>query len=219
MTSTSGTSEDTSDGLPGEAGGDIDTDLATDAGSDDGASAAPSQASGSRQLLEWVLIIAGALAVALVVRSVAFQAFFIPSGSMENTLLIHDRVLVNKLAYRFHDIRRGDVVVFKRPPAEIGNPEIKDLIKRVIGLPNETIEGVNGQVYVNGHPLEEPYVKGGPLEGIPLTRTTLGAHQYLVLGDNRGNSNDGRFFGPIDGKLIVGRAFVKVWPITDLSQL
>src|SRR6202011_2692996 len=115
----------------------------------------PRRRSGLRNTIEWVVIIGAALLVALVIKSFLFQAFYIPSESMEPTLRPGDRVLVNKLSYDLHAIHRGDIVVFKRPPSEANDPTIKDLIKRVIGLPGETISGSGGQVYINGKVLKE----------------------------------------------------------------
>jgi len=161
--------------------------------------------------------VAAALITALLIKTFLLQAFYIPSDSMNPTLVQHDRVLVNKLSYHFHDIHRGDVVVFKRPPGE-DDPTIKDLIKRVIGLPGETVEGRDGQVLINGRALHEPYVPKGvqtadfPAQKIPVDK-------YWVMGDNRGNSKDSRVFGPIAKNLIVGRAFIRVWPISKISLL
>jgi signal peptidase I len=93
------------------------------------------QASRAHRIREWILIVVAAVSVALIVRATVVQAFFIPSESMVPTLKVHDRLLVDKVSYRVHDIRRGDIVVFRRPPAET-DPTVKDLIKRVIGLPS-----------------------------------------------------------------------------------
>jgi signal peptidase I len=174
--------------------------------------------SSARAIVEWVVILVAALTVAIVVKTFLIQAFFIPSGSMEPTLKPGDRVLVNKLSYKLHSIHRGDIVVFKRPPSEADDPTIKDLIKRVIGLPGDTIEGRDGTVYINGQPLKEPYLPAGTVtSSLPLT--TVPAGSYFVMGDNRGNSKDSRFIGPIPGHLIVGRAFVRVWPVSGLGLL
>src|SRR5205814_8900224 len=100
-------------------------------------------------LRELPILIAVALILALLIKQFLVQAFYIPSESMENTLHVGDRVLVNKLSYHLHDVHHGDIVVFKRPPAEAGEPAIKDLIKRVIGLPGDTSESRDGVVYVN----------------------------------------------------------------------
>lgn len=177
-----------------------------------------SQRSSFRGAVEWVAIIAAALLVALVVKTFLIQAFYIPSGSMEPTLKPGDRVLVNKLSYRLHGVHRGDIVVFKRPPSEADDPTIKDLIKRVIGLPGDTIEGRGGQVFINDRELNEPYLPDGTVTN-SLTRYTVPPGQYFVMGDNRGNSKDSRFIGPIAAHLIVGRAFVRVWPLSGVGLL
>jgi signal peptidase I len=174
--------------------------------------------SSSRAIIEWVVIIVAALTVAIVVKTFLIQAFYIPSGSMEPTLKPGDRVLVNKLSYKLHDVHRGDIVVFKRPPNEADDPTIKDLIKRVIGLPGDRIEGRDGFVYINGQPLKEPYLPAGTLTtSLPLQSVPPG--QYFVMGDNRGNSKDSRFIGTIPKHLIVGRAFVRVWPLSGIGLL
>ena len=173
-----------------------------------------------RTILEWAAVIAGGIVIALVVEAFLVQAFWIPSPSMVPTLEVGDRVLVNKLAYKLHDVHRGDVVVFERPPeARNGSDsEIKDLIKRVVAVGGDTLEGRDGRVYVNGELIEEPYLEPGTrTEGLPLQ--TIPEGQVFVMGDNRENSEDSRIFGPIDEDTIVGRAFVKVLPITDLGWL
>jgi signal peptidase I len=173
--------------------------------------------SNAKSILEWVGVIVGALLVALVIKTFLLQAFYIPSRSMEPTLRIGDRVLVNKLSYKAHDINRGDIVVFERPKDEPPDA-IKDLIKRVIALPGETISTQNGQVYIDGRPLREPYLPTGTVtDNLPPTKIPEG--EVFVMGDNRGDSRDSRFFGPIDEDLIVGRAFVRIWPITHLGFL
>jgi signal peptidase I len=172
---------------------------------------------GVRNLVEWVAIVVGALAVALIVKTFFIQAFFIPSLSMYPTLDEGDRVLVNKLSYKVHDIHRGDIVVFERPK---GQPEsdIKDLIKRVIGLPGDTIEAKDGVVYIDDKALSEDYlVEGVTTDNLP--RQEIPAGHIWVMGDNRGDSADSRVFGPIDEDTVVGRAFVRVWPIPDISLL
>jgi signal peptidase I len=173
--------------------------------------------SSTRSMIEWVLVVTGALAVALVIRTFFLAAFFIPSESMVATLEKGDRVLVNKLSYKLHDVHRGDIVVFKRPPGE-KDPQVKDLIKRVIGLPGEVVEGKDGHVIINGEELQEPYLQPG------VTTTTFGpetvpAGMVWVMGDNRSNSFDSRQFHSISQNLIVGRAFVRVWPLSRLGWL
>ena len=172
-----------------------------------------------RTVVEWLVIAGGALLVALIIKTFLLQAFYIPSESMTPTLKVNDRVLVNKLSYDLHPIHRGDIVVFKNPPNQ--GTVTKDLIKRVIGLPGETVEFRDDHVLINGKVLDEPYLKGGVLTEAdgPVAKATLGKNQYFVMGDNRPNSHDSRFFGPIPKSLIIGRAFVRVWPVTDLNLM
>jgi signal peptidase I len=172
---------------------------------------------GFRNLLEWVLIIGGAFLVAFVVKTFLIQAFFIPSGSMLPTLHEDDRVLVNKLSYDLHDVHRGDLVVFERPEGETAG-QIKDLIKRVVALPGERVEARDGHVYINGDLLEEPYLPDGT-QTTNLEPQTVPEGHVFVMGDNRGDSMDSRVFHAIDEDLIVGRAFVRVWPLTHLGLL
>ena len=179
--------------------------------------AEPDGRSGVRNVVEWVAIVVGAFAVALVVKTFLIQAFYIPSESMFPTLTEDDRVLVNKLSYQLHDVRRGDLVVFERPPSE-PDSTIKDLIKRVIALEGETVEERDGRIYVDGRLLQEPYLREG-VESHNLTRTVVPEGHVFVMGDNRAASRDSRFFGPISTDLIVGRAFVQVWPVPELELL
>lgn len=180
-----------------------------------------------RSLIEWVAVIIGALVVALVVKTFLFQAFYIPSASMEPTLEKGDRVLVNKLSYDLHDVHRGDIVVFELPDDQVGADGIKDLIKRVIGLPGDTIETRDGAVYIGDRLLDEPYLPegmrtgdGGP-NNPGIERQVIPEGTVFVMGDNRGNSHDSRYAdrGPIPIDSIVGRAFVLVWPPTAVGGL
>jgi signal peptidase I len=197
-----------------------------------------------REIVEWVVVIAGALLVAVVIKTFLFQAFYIPSTSMEPTLKVGDRVIVNKLSYRLHDPHRGDVVVFRRPAdhaetvtvkacdghdvtitrsAALAEEKVDDLIKRVVALPGETIERrSDGHIYINGSLLNEPYVASSvatPPFSFDAQCITIPDHSVFVLGDNRSNSQASNYFGPIDDSLIVGRAFLRVWPIGSLGGL
>jgi len=171
-------------------------------------------------IVEWVLVIVGAIALALIVKLFLLQAFYIPSLSMYPTLNVGDRVLVNKLSYRLHDVNRGDVVVFERPASETSST-IPDLIKRVIGLPGESITIEDGSVFVDGKRLDESYLPDGTVTSTAnapnkCTRDApciVPEGQVWVMGDNRGDSKDSRYFGPIDESTIVGRAFITVWPL------
>jgi signal peptidase I len=161
-----------------------------------------------------------ALVAALLIKTFLVQAFYIPSGSMQPTLKKGDRVLVNKLAYRLGDPHRGDVVVFERPPSE-PDTEIKDLIKRVIGLPGETIATDEiGRILVDGQAIDESgYLPEGALSTTRIPEQRIPDDHYWVMGDNRGQSKDSRVFGPIPRSLLVGNAFVRVWPLGDFSGL
>ena len=167
-----------------------------------------------RQLIEWALVIGAALLTALVLRLVVVQAFSIPSISMEDTLLVGDRVLVNKLNKSAH---RGDIIVFERPPGE-ETATIKDLIKRVIALPGETVEARDGKLFVNGKQLDEPYLDPGTVTVMDHPVTVEADHVW-VMGDNRSQSRDSRFFGAIKKSSIIGHAFVRVWPPNRFGTL
>lgn len=188
---------------------------------DDGAGGSPSRLRGA---VEWVLVIAGAVIVALLIKTFLLQAFFIPSGSMEPTLHIDDRVLVNKLSYKLHDVNRGDIIVFERPEHEHAD-DINDLIKRVVGLPGEQVVIKEGRVWINGAPLNEPYLPEGtvtvegPLGCTERAPCLVPEGSVWVMGDNRGASRDSRWFGPIPEDDIVGRAFFRVWPIDRIGFL
>lgn len=195
---------------------------AGDAKVDEGPRKAKAPKSQARNVVEWIAVIGGAILIAVVVRTFLLQTFWIPSPSMSPTLVENDRVLVNKLAYKFHDVNRGDVIVFERPPTERPS-EIKDLIKRVVGLPGERVSIMDGKVSIDGRPLDEPYTHGletvldsCPITYVPGIDTKAGfkvpPDHLLVLGDNRVNSHDGRCFGAIDEDLVVGRAFLLMWP-------
>ncbi len=182
----------------------------------------------SRWLGEGVAVVVIAVLVAVLLRTFVVQTFFIPSGSMEPTLQIGDRILVNKLSYHLHSVQRGDIVVFSRPPAEnCGGPEVNDLVKRVIGLPGDTISLSGGYVYIDGKRLDEswlPSVDQGVTEAGPPGNAANLAHAYRVpagdyfmMGDNRTDSCDSRWWGPIPKSLIVGKVDLRIWPIGSVK--
>ena len=184
-----------------------------------------------------------AFVAALLIKTFLLQAFFIPSASMVPTLRVGDRVLVEKISYRFGDPGRGDVVVFERKlPGLTGTDEAddesvfgdivnafrelfgfptgtsQDFIKRVIGVEGETVEGRDGEVWVDGEPIEEPYLPEG-LETAPFLPIKVGDEEIFVMGDNRADSEDSRSFGAIPQANLVGRAFLLVWPPADFGGL
>lgn len=178
----------------------------------------------TRTVVEWGAVVVGAVLIALLVRALVFQPFYIPSSSMVPTLHIGDRVLVNKLSYRFGDVNRGDVVVFSRPE-KLQNSSIEDLIKRVIALPGDSVVIKDEHVYLNGQALDESYTapgsttNQGPIECTDPKPCIIPDGQVWVMGDNRNNSQDSRWFGPIPQDDIVGRAFLRMWPLGDIGFL
>ncbi len=175
-----------------------------------------------KAIRDWVAVLVVALLVALGIRTFALQQFYISGPSMETTLFQPNRVLVNKLSYRFGHISRGDVVVFDRVTSNGQTVQHDDLIKRVIGLPGETVTIKACAVFVNGKELVEKYLpKRDTSQTDPVARcrqpdmaaVTVPKGQVFVLGDNRPQSMDSRVFGPVDKKSVVGRAFVVIWPI------
>ena len=202
--------------------GDGGTDEPADADDPNGVAGPVKRPSHWRTLREWIIVVVVALVVALVIRTFVVAPFYIPSDSMFDTLHTDDRILVNKLSYRLHDVHRGDVVVFEKPPAvNFGDDTVEDLIKRVIGLPGDTLRFDNCAVFVNGVRLDEPYTDGACTEPPNATvdpeadgEVTVPADSYFMMGDNRRpqQSFDSRFWGFVDEDLIIGRAFVIIWP-------
>lgn len=191
-----------------------------------------------RSLLgELPVLLLVAFLIAFGVKSLVAQAFFIPSASMESTLKVGDRVLVSRLSYRLHDPRRGDVVVFTSPlengkddrslPVRVlhgilesvglRQPSTEDFIKRVIGLPGETVEGREGKIFVNGRELVEPYLNEETIPGFAPEKVPKG--KLWVMGDNRNESSDSRVFKAIDEDKLIGRAILRIWPIPRIGFL
>ncbi len=171
-------------------------------------------------MVEWAIVIIGAILVAFIVKTFLVQAFKIPSPSMVPTLMEGDRVLVNKLSYDLHDVHRGDVIVFDRPKAlQGGANDPKDLIKRVIGLPGDTVQTKGGKVYINDRELKEPYLPDGTVTNGIDEPVTVPKGELWMMGDNRGNSSDSRVFGTISESTIVGRAFMVMWPLSRIGSL
>lgn len=193
---------------------------------------------GRKSLSFWAelpILIVIALVLAVIVKTFFFQAFYIPSGSMEDTLQINDRVMVNKLSYRFGDVERGQVVVFdpdeddppESLPAKIARNVLEsiglatpksDLIKRVIGLPGETIEIRDNRVVIDGTAIAESYLPSG-VNMRDFGPVEVPDGEYFVMGDNRNSSQDSRFIGTIPEEQIIGRAFVIMWPPSHWSGL
>jgi signal peptidase I len=188
---------------------------------------------------ETAVLVVLAILLAVLFKTFLVQAFYIPSGSMEPTLNISDRVLVEKVSYRFGEVKDGDVIVFVHdlPGAQpessnpvtrfftslgqavgVAPPSDRDFIKRVVGTPGDRITCQQGRLYRNGGPVNEPYLAPGTTTE-NCTPTTVPAGKLFVMGDNRNNSEDSRTFGPIDRSTLVGRAFVRIWPLSHTGWL
>ncbi|MBE9109280.1 signal peptidase I [Nodosilinea sp. LEGE 07298] len=155
--------------------------------------------------------------LALGLRAFVAETRFIPSDSMVPTLSVGDHLIVEKLSYHVHPPQRGDVVVFKAPPALLAQNLRDDLIKRIIGLPGDLVEVKAGKVFVNGKALEESYVEAPPNYGIGLIRVPEG--QYFVLGDNRNHSYDSHYWGFVPAEDIIGHAVWCYYPLTHWGKV
>jgi signal peptidase I len=160
-----------------------------------------------------ILLISFALVFGFV-RPFVVEAFYIPSESMIPTLRVGDRVLVNKFIYRFTEPERGDIVVF-----ESVEGDSQDLIKRVVAVPGDTIAVRRGKVVLNGERQREPYVNNRYPDRSFSPPTTVPKGHVFVMGDNRANSRDSRFFGPVPKKKIEGEAFLRFWPPDRIGGL
>jgi len=204
----------------------------------------PAKAKGGRGGLSFIrelpFLLAIAFLLALLIKTFLVQAFYIPSESMVPTLAVGDRVLVNKVVYHLHPPRRGDIIVFSDPHPAVHahrNPASavlhwlteglgvttspdKDFIKRVIGLPGETIEMHRCVIYINGSPLREPYLDGRKFSNCEYNPFHIPAGDLFAMGDNRDDSNDSRYqLGPIPEDKVVGRAVIIIWPLSRIHLL
>ncbi|HEY9906370.1 MAG TPA: signal peptidase I [Thermosynechococcaceae cyanobacterium] len=151
------------------------------------------------------------------IRTFVAEARYIPSGSMQPTLEIDDRLIIDKLGYRFKSPQRGDIVVFS-PTQKLEELKYQDaFIKRVIGLPGEKVEVKNRRVYINDQPLSENYTKEAPQ--YDYGPQVVPQDQYLVLGDNRNNSYDSHYWGFVPREKIIGRAVVRFWPMERVGEI
>ena len=171
------------------------------------------------------------IVLAIGIRTFVAEARYIPSGSMLETLQINDRLIIEKIGYRFHEPERGDIIVFS-PTKTLQDENFKDaFIKRIVGLPGEKVEVKNGQVYINNKPLEEDYLESEQTTIIPNQCSSLiekpyladsivvPEDSYLALGDNRSESYDGRCWGVVPRDNIIGRAMVRFWPLARIGPI
>jgi signal peptidase I len=189
------------------------TENSDDVGTSDVVEGRPQKVRSRRRIaIEWAVILVVAVTASFLIRSYAVQTFVIPSGSMKPTLHVGDRILVNKLSVDFGTINVGDVIVFKAPPAEHCEDDgIADLVKRVIGLPGQHLTSKGNTIYVNGKALKEPWTYFHTI-GSPVGHVTVPKNSYYVMGDNRADSCDSRFWGSVPRSDIIGKVFVRVWP-------
>ncbi len=222
--------------------------MTADPGAEDAGRPRPRRLTGI--LRETFLIVGGALVLSLLIKTFLAQAFFIPSASMQDTLVEGDRVVVSKLTPGVFDLKRGDIVVFRDPggwlgpgagdesagsaltdvltfvgllPADAG----EHLIKRVIGLPDDTVEccDAQGRIRVNGSPIDEPYLKPGSVPSESTFSVIVPEDRLWVMGDNRQNSQDSRAHlgrpggGTVPIDEVVGRAVLTMWPLDRVTAL
>jgi len=167
-----------------------------------------------RELRSWTRDLAVALGLALVIIIFLYQPVKVEGTSMAPLLSDQERIFINKFVYRFEPIERGDVVVFWYPL-----DRSKSFIKRVVGLPGDTVEIRSGHLYVGGRELMEPYVPANYLDGASYPPLTLPADSFFVMGDHRDSSNDSRVFGPVPRQFIYGKAVFAYWPVDHFGSL
>lgn len=189
---------------------------------------AAAEGKSNRWIIELVGVVVVALVVAFLLRTFVIATYSIPSGSMEPTLQVGDRIVVDKLSYHLHGVDRGNIIVFSTPPNEnCAGPPVADLVKRVIALPGDTISLSGGFVLINGRLLAEPWLpasqRGRTYPG-PSPEPYSLHHPFkvpkgdvYVMGDNRTLSCDSRYWGPIAQSTIVGKVDLRIWPLSRLG--
>jgi len=167
-----------------------------------------------RELRSWGRDLVIALSLAVVIIIFFYQPVKVEGTSMTPLISDQERIFINKFVYRFEPIERGDVVVFWYPL-----DRSKSFIKRVVGLPNDTVEIREGQVYLNGKYLPEPYVPPESADMNNLSATRIPKGEYFVMGDHRISSNDSRIFGPVPRNYIYGKAVFAYWPVDHFGSI
>lgn len=160
-----------------------------------------------RKFLDWALTLTAALIISLTFRAYVAEGRYIPSESMVPALEVGDRLIIEKISHKVNGIQRGDIIVFKAPPQNGGKD---DMIKRVVGLPGEKITIKEGRVFINGSAIDEPYVRQIPFN--ESYEYTVPMDSVFVMGDNRNNSYDSRYWGPVPLSLVIGKTLVKYYP-------
>lgn len=178
-----------------------------------------------RAVLEWAMIVVIAVVASFVVRTFLFQTYVIPSSSMEPTLMIGDRIIVNKISVDFGTIHTGDIVVFNAPPAALqdcSSPGVKVFVKRVIGTPGDQLTSKGNTIYIKTpgsstfKALDEKWSHTEPL-GSAIGHVTVPTGHYFMMGDNHTYSCDSRTWGTVPKKDLIGKAFVRIWPLSRIG--
>jgi signal peptidase I len=167
-----------------------------------------------RELKSWTRDLAIALGLAMVIIVFLYQPVKVEGTSMAPLLSDQERIFINKFVYRFEPIERGDVIVFWYPL-----DRSKSFIKRVVGLPGETIEIRQGRLYIDAHRVVEPYVPTTFFDGSSYGPVRIAEDQFFVMGDHRDSSNDSRVFGPVPGRFIYGKAVFAYWPVNHFGSI
>ena len=166
-----------------------------------------------RELLSYIVVIFFAALVSILFRVFFFEPFIVPSPSMEPTLMVQDKVIVNKFSYKFTGIKRGDIIVFPSPV-----DESKNLVKRAIAFEGETIKlGTDGIIYINDKPIEKDYYTGDSPPEYTGQTFKIGKNEIFAMGDNRNNSYDSRYFGSIQKTDVFGKVFMIYWPLSRMK--
>ncbi|HEV3267460.1 MAG TPA: signal peptidase I [Acidimicrobiales bacterium] len=170
-----------------------------------------------KSVIEWVIVLIAAVLVSFTIRTFVFQTFLIPSASMNPTFYNGNRILVDKLSVDFGTINVGDIVVFKAPPdvAKICNDPVTDLVKRVIGLPGDVLNTKGNTIYRNGKKLDQKWSVFPTMGPEAIKDITVPAGQYFMMGDNHANSCDSRMWGTVPRSDIIGKVFLKIWPLSQ----
>jgi len=187
----------------------------TDPASAEPAGTGPQRRRWRRGLAETVITLLVAALLSVLLRAYAFEVLSIPSASMVPTLDVYDRILVQKAFFNARDVREGDIVVFTHPPLDRCPGPDGDLVKRVIALPGQTIYSAGNTIYIDGHLLAEPYLPAYDPLGPPIASSQhpyrVPPGEFYVLGDDRADSCDSRYWGPIQGSTIIGKAILVIW--------
>ena len=181
-----------------------------------------------RTAADWVITIALAIAAVFLIKAFVINPYKIPSASMEPTFHCarpgpyceagtNDRIIANRLALHFRSPKRGDIIVFNPPAAAIACGAVGAYVKRVIGLPGDTIEERDGDIYIDGRKLDEPYIGTGRRDNGSFAPQKLGPDEYFMMGDNRAHSCDSRVWGPIHRSAMIGTVLMVYWPLSRIG--